>query len=208
MFRIPQVLVNMQVRFEDGFLKVWVGFQDKEDTMEQLSTAILHLWRYRPFSDSRWLTLGETCRSLMKGFLTGLHHVISRARANPKHSDWHLHCWDSMSSELKRDIVQCGLCSYVADSFLCEALSDDRVARRLGEFEDAVDSEVDFVASISTDVWDVFGNMSGANPRTLRSDTMSSAHLCQAFLDMRVFRSARGFRHHASVNSIRHAFDF
>ena len=141
-------LGDMRLRFEGGFLKLRHTLQAESGWMDRVSTCLLYLWRFKQFTASRWLTIGSVCRALLRSFMSGFHDLVAHARANPKHSDYHLHGWARLTPRLRHLVAVAAISSYVPDAFIVEALTDDRVAFRLEDFLEAIHSELEFVSNI------------------------------------------------------------
>ena len=80
------MLVQLQVRYESGFLKVASAFSDREDTPQIIITCLVKLWKFRRFSESRWLTLGDACRALNASEIGGLGALASSIIDDPQSS--------------------------------------------------------------------------------------------------------------------------
>ena len=75
--------------FENGHLCVSSEWQKKEGSMQELASTLLALWHFKLFSDSRWLTIGISCRTLVVALLTGLPTMIKFLKAKGV-SEFHL----------------------------------------------------------------------------------------------------------------------
>lgn len=83
--------------------------------------------------------------------------------------------------------------SFVADSFLAEAMEDDRVASRLGRMEEeCVAEEVSFLAGLSGETLACIAEVAGSTPAVLRTVVLHGARLVAGFISYRVLIPARG----------------
>ena len=80
------------------------------------------------FTATRWLTIGDSCRTLVRGFASGIHDLVGRCLADPKNSTYYLGGWSRMGVQLRRFLITAGLVAYPLDAFLIESFEDDRVA--------------------------------------------------------------------------------
>ena len=117
-------------------------------------TVVLHMLRWRKFSESRWATIGPACRAVVCSLAIGLDQLITRARANPSTTDAHLHVYGRMSTPIKQYMIVVGVVSFVADAMLYEIMRDDRLARRPEALEETLIDELKWVESISDATWD------------------------------------------------------
>ena len=47
-----------------------------QDLAEAIAGALMSVWKIRRFSESRWLTIGSSCRILIAGLATGLDDLV------------------------------------------------------------------------------------------------------------------------------------
>lgn len=175
-----------------GLRSVAEALKDSDTLVEQVSPAVLHLWRFRPWTDSGWITMGESSRTVLLAILTGIDSLIDRIRGNPRHSDYHIHGWSRVTPNVRYFLCVASMCCFVADSFLAEAMEDDRVASRLGRMEERVAEEVSFLAGLSGETWACIAEVAGSAPAVLRAVVLHGAHLVAAFMSCRVLIPARG----------------
>ena len=46
--------------------------------MQTIMSCLLGAWRFRKFTESRWLTIGTSCRTLVCGVVYGLYGLVAR----------------------------------------------------------------------------------------------------------------------------------
>ena len=60
----------------------------EQELTETICATLLSLWKFRKFTESRWLTVGTRCRVLMAGLATGLDDLVQsiqkECRAEPE----------------------------------------------------------------------------------------------------------------------------
>ena len=84
------LLEELQMRVDDGVLKVSEAFKDRGDTLQLITTCLLQLLCFRRFSDSRWLTLGDACRALVAAELCGLSSLVKAILDDPGRSNYYI----------------------------------------------------------------------------------------------------------------------
>lgn len=52
-------------------------------TFARVATALVGVWRFVKFSETRWLTFGPSCRAIIASHLTGIGSLIGRIRQDP-----------------------------------------------------------------------------------------------------------------------------
>ena len=140
--------------------------------------------RFRRVSDSRLVTFGKSCRSLVLGLMSGLGHVADVVFGIQKEPGYHLNCVAHMSAHVKKFIFTLSMCSHTSDS-------DDRVALRLSSFESVVVEELHLLANQPDYVWGhltrCLGDLWGYD---FKSSTLSEAHAGAGFAAERLFSVA------------------
>ena len=182
--------VDLQLRFHEGRLKVAASRQDDPNLLESVSTCLLHAWRFRKFTTSRWITAGDTCKSMVLALLTGIESLVRMVRRNPKTSDYYIHGFGRLSEEMKTFMALTAMCSYVSDSFLVAMLEDDRVPVRLAALEEGLMEELEYVANLPMGVYSVVAEACGCSMGTLRSECIAAATISAGFITYKVLRVA------------------
>ena len=140
-FDYVEHLTRLKLRFEDGVLKIDKALEAEDDIFENVSAIILYLWRLKTFNEARFLTVGQVAKTLTIAALTGFSACVKETRSNPQHSDYHLHGWNRIEGPLKELVPLAAFVSAVPDSALAETLEDDRIAVRLDEFKNTLETE-------------------------------------------------------------------
>jgi hypothetical protein len=84
-------LAELGLCFKGGQLLIEVDRRGDDDLFDRVTGVIMHVWRFRKFSDSRWLTMGESCRTLVGALYLGLADLVAVVRKEPKCSDFYIH---------------------------------------------------------------------------------------------------------------------
>jgi len=189
---VVEVLAEeLRLRWRDGRLEVAAPCRGTEDLVGKVSFALLSLWRFEKFSESRWVTVGASCRSLVAGLLTGLPSLIATIRQDPKASDFHLHGVERLTAAAKQFIVRAAISSHVSDAGLRALMEDSRVAMRLPALKECVQEEMQWLADVGGSVWTALAGASGEAASVVRSDTVASGHVSLAFLHSRYLLAAQ-----------------
>ena len=125
---------TLRLRWKDGRLQVAASCLKLPDVMETVSSSLLGVWHFKRFSDSRWITVGCSCRTLIAGLLTGLGSLVDLVRQGPASSEWHINGFSQFSSA-----------SYATDAFLSEMMEDPRLPRRLAFLKQCVKDEQEWL---------------------------------------------------------------
>ena len=191
---VANVLADLNLRWESGRLLASSRRRFDEDLLQQISYCLVSVCRFKSFTDSRWVTVGDSCRSLVAALALGLREWVALARRIPKTSDYWIHGFYQLDDEASLVAVVAAVISPICDSVLVELLEDDRVARRLACLESALESEIRWVREIDDFTWQRLATASpSVSARTLRTQCLLAGSTICAFLDMRIFREARKY---------------
>ena len=189
---VLQDLVELGLRWCDGRLQVYESAASSPDFMEKVTASILSVFRFKKFTDSRWCTIGESCRSIVAGLAIGLQGLVQMIRQDPKASDYYIKGFENLDRGARTYAVIASLVSNICDSFLYSLLEDDRVCLKVEELEGLVAEEMEWLSDLSQQVWQDFAELvSDVYPQDLRSWSLQSASIIQAYITQKVFRVAR-----------------
>ena len=187
---IVDLLTELNLHWSGGRLFVSKASMEHPDAIERVSTAMLHVFRFRKFTAGRWLTVGESCRTLTAALCVGLDGLVHLARKNPKTSEFYIHGFGRFTGQVRKYCVVAGVSSYVADAFLSHLLEDDRLATRGAELQQVLQDELTWLAGVEPFAWERLAALAqeGCSWSALRSDCMESASIAASFVDRQVLR--------------------
>ena len=176
--------------FENAHLCVSSEWQKKEGSMQELASALLALWHFKLFSDSRWLTIGISCRTLVVALLTGLPEMIKFLKTKGV-SEFHLGGWSGLDLAAKKFIVPAAIVAYVPDAALSVIFEDTRFARISGDVQEAMASELLWLETLEAQIWQqlssVFMDEGGMAARELRSVVLAGGHTAVGYMHWKTF---------------------
>ena len=184
---------ELRLQWKGGNLEVSETAAQITNIVGQVSFVLLSVWRFKAFSDSRWVSVGCSCRALATSLLTGIDSFVASIRANPATSDFDIHGFDRLSEDVRHFVALAAMVSYPSDALLSELLEDSRLPRRLAALTQTVDSELDWLASVGSHVWGPLASMtlrSDLSGQVLRSECLHAAHICRGFMQHRFFAAA------------------
>ena len=126
---VVELLVRLRLRFTGGALLVINVCANEPDVMNTIFGVLLHVLRIKRFTDSRWCTVGQCCRTLVASLLLGIDDLVAVIRSGGA-SDYFIGGFMRLTPDMKRFCVICAFSSYVSDGVLGELLEDDRIVRR------------------------------------------------------------------------------
>jgi hypothetical protein len=181
---------QLRLQWKGGRLQVAASCLGLPDVIETLSSALLGVWHFKKFSDSRWITVGCSCRTVIASLLTGLESLIAFIREDPASSDWHIAGFARLCPAMKKFCAAASLASYVTDAFLSEMMDNPRLPMRLAFLKQCVLEEQQWLDGLPSEVWGPIAEVVGCAEPELRSDVISAGHISVAFLHTRVFSEA------------------
>ena len=190
---VAEELGHLDLEWVGGALYVNDCFVDSLDLFDRIYAAMLYLFRFVPFSDSRWCTAGASCRTMCCAYCVGLEEMVRRIRAKPHTSEYHIHCFDKLDAIAREFIVITALVSYVPDGVLRLLLEDDRVVGRLHEFEASLNDEMHFVGTMSNYLFRRLHatlRLEGGL-RMVRHNVMNGIHIVAGYIDRVMFSQYR-----------------
>ena len=180
---IVDVLANkLHLIFKDGRLEIHSVLAGDPTLFEEVSGVLLSVWKFTKFSASRWCTVGHSCRTLLAGYLTGVHSLVASVLAKPSESKYWLHGFDKLTTPALQFVAMAALCSYPSEGMLSELLEDDRVAKRADMLSDTLLEELTWLSNLPEHVWGNIGSTCGLHAQELRSNTLEAAHVSVAFI--------------------------
>ena len=183
------VLLQALPHWDSGIEKLNVSetFLKAEDSISDLSGLLLDLWRFPSFSSSRWVSLGCSARLYSLSRLTGFHSMFRYMMEQGIISEYDSAGTLKMGSHEHQWCLEVGLVSTLADSFLCGALADSRVALNCHAMAVEVQAAFDNLEYLPADAWRLLSKDLPLAPAQLRHRVIGAAWVCLAHLDWRVF---------------------
>ena len=81
---------TLQLVYEDGKLYVFEGNGGRPGLVVLVTTALLSTWKFVRWSESRFLTVGRSSRTMVAAFLTGIEDLVKFICADPTASKYYI----------------------------------------------------------------------------------------------------------------------
>jgi hypothetical protein len=188
-------VVEVNPWWDGNFLWVNGELEDDPNAIAIVSGVLLYIFRWRQFTDSRWVTIGPSCRALLGSLCVGLEKLVLITRADPKATDYHLHGFSRLTSRLRKYAAIASIASFPADAVLLELLEDDRCVRNIAKLEEALADELLWVANIGSFTWVRLAKVvcdAHCSDNALRASTVHATYVEAAFVDNKLFKVVRG----------------
>ena len=100
-----ELLSNLELRFQEGHLRVAARFRDNDEVLDMIACACMGLWKYVEWSESRWVSMSNSCRAMLASMLTGIDSLIEHIRAKPHESDYFISGLSRCVGEVRRFLL-------------------------------------------------------------------------------------------------------
>ena len=168
-------------------------FLERSDWLSVLSSCLMSLWEFQSFSTSRWLSTGGSCRSMLRGLLSGYTSQVQLLRSTGSVSEYYAGGTVKLGTREWNFIAVVGLSSFLPEAFLWRVLADGRVPLLLESMRFDVRSEFEHLENLGREVWSLLGSALKQDSIQLRSQVLSSAVVSWGFLDWRVLQPASSY---------------
>ena len=198
-----EVLVSLNPLWSSGWL--WVNELDDQDTplIAQVSHLIFHMMRWRQFTESRWASLGASCRALLATLLLGLSDIVAITREDPCVSEYHLGGFERLSDQVLQYAITTAAGSYPMENFILSLLNDDRLLKCLPELEEDIQEEMHYLQTLPEGVW---MRLAGLSPElsapALQSTVLMAAQTSIAYLQDKTLSQARELKGSLTLGNI------
>ena len=186
-------LVDINPWWHMGQLRVSKTVEGKAVSGDQVAEVLLYIFKFRTFVETRWCTVGHSCRGLVGALSVGLYELALLALDLKGSVDTKLHGIKKITADIKWYAAVGSIATFVPDAFCASVSEDDRLCRRLHELEQVVEDELEFAFRISDFVWKrlALAAKSALWAMDMKNACLTAVHKSVAFLAHRVFSTAR-----------------
>ena len=177
------LMTLLQPRWHDGALLVASAVGHRNDLPALLTTVLLKAWTFDKWSDSRWLGLCRSTKTLCLSLLLGIEHCVQFCVRQPHTSAYYIsgfekHC--SPQVRLMAGVV--AISGGPADEALQVVLADSRTPLLVAELEQELHEGVLAVCSLPAAVWRVMAGVCECTPAVLRTAALSATLTSMSFV--------------------------
>jgi hypothetical protein len=193
-FEAVEVLTErLQLRFVHGQLLLCEDFMAADELwVEQVVDALSHIWQFQKWSESRFLALGASARSLVAAMLCGLDDFHAWLLTQDV-SLFYLRGYGRLEADRREYIAAACFISRVPDAALSELLEDGRVPMKFNELVSACCEELRWLRLLPDHVWESVARVVGTPRCTgswLRDRALAGSHTAWHFFHRRVLAAA------------------
>ena len=121
-----QLLVVLQLRFENGQLFVIAAMEGDPGVVSMVTVCLLGLWRFRNWSAARWCGILQSSRCLIGAVLVGLQHLVRHILDYPRFSNYYIAGFQNLTPKMVEASCTVCACGHVSERCLASLLKDDQ----------------------------------------------------------------------------------
>ena len=123
-----QVVAGLNLECHDGFLYVNESAGPIDFALVQkVSLCLSSLMKFPQYTDSRWVSVGRSCRCLVAALCGGFRGLMEMTREDPEVSDYYLHGFSQLGEGASLYACIAAMTSQGTDALLAALLHDDRL---------------------------------------------------------------------------------
>ena len=200
---IAETLAELNLHWDGSKLLVGEQHRGRHDLVQKVSACMLGVFQFRTFTTSRWITVGDSSRSLVASLCLGLQGLVHMIRQSPDTSEYYIHGFGQLDNETLKYAIVAAMSSNVSDAVLVELLEDDRLARHVAAIERGLQEECQWIADVSGFTWNrLSGLLSGLPAKALRSACCLAASISAAYFTRKCLQVVQSFPWKLCVGNI------
>ena len=180
------LFTELQVRWEDGFLKVSASFETNPSGTQPIVAALFHIWQFPRWNEARWCSLGKTAKKVMGALHTGLEHLVTRIMNTSREIKFYIQGFRRLSPRIRRFMAVIASTSSVSEAPLAMIREDDRLALRYPEIIALMDKHAHEALHLPSVVLKILCEHGQVSTSTLLDDNMQSVTVQLAYIRLRV----------------------
>ena len=183
-------------------LRVSIRHREKPEIWTELLNCIRHGLRFQKFSDSRWCTIGRSCRQVLHAQLLGLNSLVHAVLVDPDTQKYLIQGFKQLSVEVQKFIVVASFASWPYEGLLSELLEDDRLCLHYRSHKQGVQLEMSSLIAVPPLVWELASDLvesADVHAVCLRSLCIGCAHTSLGFIASRVWSQCDSWPWTASI---------
>ena len=185
-------ICDLRLCFRNGMLCV-SDLAPVKNLLSRVVYILVSVWRFRPFSSSRWVGVGSSCRTFLGALLTGLSDFVDVVVRDPAQSNYTINGFKKLSQEGFEFVCVAALASYPTDIVLRMLMVDNRVLKTHESLLAEALISVSYLTQLRRFTWQELGSLCGMEGQGLRSRSLHAAHVSVTVMDQRIFTQLDDF---------------
>jgi hypothetical protein len=185
-------LDDLEIRFSSGRLLVAERHRGEDGLIDRLVHIMLMAWGFRKWSESRWLSLGSSCRSLALSMLLGVDSLVGYI-IQAGESKYHLGGFtEHLTDQVKGFMAVVAISSRVPDALLTMMMNDDRLPMQIDSIDEELADELGHISHLPNRVWQELASVFGLTWHQLRSDCMAASLTAAGYIQSKLRQARKG----------------
>lgn len=178
--------VELQMRWENGRLKVAASWEGNPMGLLPVVSALMYLWKFPRWAESRWCSIGYSCARGMAGLYTGIHSMVDRLLTDGVESSYFVSGFKRLSSSIRRFwcVTTCVAC--VSERALQIVLKDDRLALICDEVLDTMAVQAERVLKMPAHVIEICASLGEISVTQLLGENAQCVQTQLAYVRLRL----------------------
>ena len=185
------MLVALQLRWEDSWLFVAVRFEHDGGIIEQVTLILLFLWKFQAWAESRWCRTSFGCRGLIGSLFCGLEALVGFILRDDKQSHYYINGFTRLSPQIKKMACIVSATCEISDGPMHLMLEDDRLVKHLGKVDAEQATHARLAWTLADHVVSILATLCECSVSELRTDIAQAVLVQLAYARARL-RVARG----------------
>lgn len=179
----PDVPVGYVCVYMDRRFVISAQFRDDPDVLDNVAGAIVSAFHFRNYSESRWVGLAPSGRSLVVSDCFGLSSFVDMMRVQTGASDFYIKSFARWDDAARKCTAIAALGSSVVGLLLHLVLENDCLVKQVNVLEDACASEFAFVNGISEFVFAFIAKeVVHSNAVEIRSEVLQAVYVQEVYI--------------------------
>ena len=182
----PDLVDNLaetyQVKFTEGRLFVTRKQEGNPALISELCSVLFAVWRFVLFTESRWMTVGTSSRTIVASQLLGMGSLVEMIFAQKNVTCSYLKGYARLEGDVVKFMAEAALVSRVPDAALQMVVEDAQALRQYNELWAACSEELSWLCELSDGVWQAIAPVAGWDDwATFKSECLHAAHVAYHF---------------------------
>ena len=183
-FELVEALTRWRIicRSDLGYLELDAEVM-RSESIEELTTLLLQVWRHEGFTASRWATMGTASRCMIRSSLTGFDSCLKYLHSHDQVTEFYCGAFLALNTPQKRFLSILAFASGPAEHVLASAMQDNRIPRQVEQLRSNIQADLDYLSSLPSMTWSVVAKFCQEEVYTLKHSVYSAVLTSVAYLE-------------------------
>ena len=180
---------ELQLVWDGKQLMYLAGAFHDGDLPQAVASALMGVWHFKSFSESRWLTVGTSCRTMVAAFLTGICSLVQLVKKESS-TLFFLRGFDRLTGRKVEFMTICAVASRIPEALQCELMRDNRVAQTADWLWETAAKMMRWTIDLPESTFALLGELCDRPGCAMKDMCISAAHIAFHFSNRRVLVEA------------------